>query len=237
MLLEVEDLYAGYYPEVNIINGISMSVDKGQIVGIIGPNGCGKSTLLYTIFGFLKPRKGAILFDGKDLAGIRPHQLTKLGMILFPQTGGNFQDFTVIDNLKMSMWTHRKDKKMLNASIEMILDRFPVLKEKKNSKANTLSGGMQKMLEFSRIYLFDSKLVLLDEPTAGLSPKATKETMSLVEGFRKQGISIVLVDHNIRMVVDVADYVYHIGPGGKLISEGPKEIFQGELSGIVKKWI
>ncbi|MHA1575832.1 MAG: ABC transporter ATP-binding protein [Candidatus Thorarchaeota archaeon] len=237
MLLEVKNVHSGYYPEVDIINDISISADAGRVTAVIGPNGCGKSTLMKTIYGFLKPRKGEILYEGESILDKKPHELTNMGFLLIPQTGGIFPKLSVYDNLRIAMWSDRKDKEHMAKSIEKAMNAFPILEEKQDKKAETLSGGMQKMLEASRVFLYDSKLVLFDEATAGLAPIIAKDIIALVEGFRDQGIGVIIVDHNIRALVKYADYIYNLGPTGHLVSEGPTEKYRDNIDEIVKQWI
>jgi len=237
MLLEVKNVHSGYYPEVDIINDISLSADAGRVTAVIGPNGCGKSTLMKTIYGFLKPRKGEILYEGESILDKKPHELTNMGFLLIPQTGGIFPKLSVYDNLRIAMWSDRKDKEHMAKSIEKAMNAFPILEEKQDKKAETLSGGMQKMLEASRVFLYDSKLVLFDEATAGLAPIIAKDIIALVEGFRDQGIGVIIVDHNIRALVKYADYIYNLGPTGHLVSEGPAEKYRDNIDEIVKQWI
>lgn len=237
MLLEVKNVSSGYYPEVDIVNNISLTADKGRVTAIIGPNGCGKSTLMKTIYGFLKPTKGDILYMGESIVGKMPHDLTNMGFLLIPQTGGIFPKLSVYDNLKIAMWKERKNKEHIEKSIEKAMKAFPILEEKQDKKASTLSGGMQKMLEASRVFLYDSQLVLFDEATAGLAPIIAKDIIALVEGFRNQGIGVIIVDHNIRALVQYADHIYNMGPTGYLVSEGPAEKYRANLDEIVKQWI
>ncbi|MHA1135665.1 MAG: ABC transporter ATP-binding protein [Candidatus Thorarchaeota archaeon] len=237
MLLEVKNVHSGYYPEVDIVNDISLTADAGRVTAVIGPNGCGKSTLMKTIYGFLKPRKGEILFNGESILDKKPHELTNLGFLLIPQTGGIFPKLSVYDNLRIAMWANRKDKENIEKSIEKAMKAFPILEEKQDKKAETLSGGMQKMLEASRVFLYDSKLVLFDEATAGLAPIIAKDIIALVEGFRNQGIGVIIVDHNIRALVNYADHIYNMGPTGHLVSEGPAKNYRENIDEIVKQWI
>jgi ABC-type branched-subunit amino acid transport system ATPase component len=237
MLLEVKNVHSGYYPEVDIVRDVSINADKGRVTAVIGPNGCGKSTLMKTIYGFLTPRKGEILYEGTSIVGKAPHDLTNMGFLLIPQTGGIFPNLSVRDNLRISLWAKRKDDELVEKAIQKSMEVFPILEEKQEKNANTLSGGMQKMLEASRVFLYDSKLVLFDEATAGLAPIIAKDIIAIVEGFKKQGIGVIIVDHNIRALVQYADHIYNMGPTGNLVSEGPAEEYRENLDEIVKQWM
>jgi branched-chain amino acid transport system ATP-binding protein len=237
MSLQVSDVTSGYYPEVPVVRNVTLSAEHGKVTAVVGPNGCGKSTLLKTIFGFLTPTSGEIHFNGDSLIGKAPHELTQAGLLYIPQTEGFFPDLTIRDNLKMAMWTHRKESDLIDAAIEKAFKAFPILDEKQDKKASTLSGGQAKMLEASRALLYDTKLVIMDEATAGLAPIIAKEIISLVEGFREQGIGVLIVDHNIRMLVQLSDFIYNMGPTGSIVSEGEAEIYQKDIDEIVKQWI
>jgi len=236
--LEVRELYSGYYSEVDIVKGISLKVPKGQVAAVIGSNGCGKSTLLKTIYGFIKPRKGEILFNGVSLIGKGPEELcNKLKIAFIPQSQGIFPELTVLDNLKLRMWVYRKDKKMIKDSIARTLEVFPLLKEKLNKKAGTLSGGMRKMLEVAGATLHKVQFVLLDEPTAGLAPKVVSELVPVLEKLKEHGVGMMIVEHNIKLLLEIADYVFIMSPEGTLVQEGPSNEFKENLSEIAGQWL
>jgi branched-chain amino acid transport system ATP-binding protein len=237
MSLEITDLHSGYYPGVNIINGVSLKTEVGKITALVGPNGCGKSTLFKTIFGFLKPESGDITFNRQSILGRKPHELNNLGLMLVPQTGGYFPTLTVYDNLRAFLWTQMKDKALMADSIERVFEYFPLLREKSEEKAGNMSGGMIKMLEACRVLLYDTQFVMFDEATAGLAPVIVKEIVSLVEDFRNKGLGIIMVDHNVRKLLEISDYVYNMTPTGQIASHGPTSYYREKPEELVKEWL
>jgi branched-chain amino acid transport system ATP-binding protein len=200
-MIEIKDLYVGYYRDLDILQGVSMKAEAAQIVTVLGANGVGKSTLLKAIYGFLKPRYGQILLDGKDITGIASHKLIKQGISYIPQHSSVFPNMSVEDNLKLGAWTFRGDNKRVQEKIEENYQRFPMLRERKKDDAGLLSGGMQRMV--------DPKVILVDEPTAGLAKMLSTEVYQMLKGLRDDdGLTIILVDQEIRQALKIADYVY-----------------------------
>jgi len=238
MILEVKDVSSGYYIGANIIHEMTLKIPQGQVVALIGPNGCGKSTLLKTIYGFLKPNEGEISFDGVSLVGKRPDEmLYKLKIAYIPQAWGIFPDLTVLDNLKLGMWSYRKDKKRIKSAIDMAFDIFPKLKDKRYKKSGVLSGGMRKMLEVARVMLHKVNFILLDEPTAGLAPIVVQDLIPILKELKERNIGILIVDHNVRMLFEVSDYIYVVSHDGRIIKEDSTERLGEGLSKIIHKWI
>lgn len=238
MFLGVRGVCSGYYPEVDIVRDVALKVSQGQVAALIGPNGCGKSTLLKTIYGFLKPRKGEIFFDGVSLTGKEPEELlNKLKIAFIPQVWGIFPELTILDNLKLGMWAYRKDKKRIEAAINRVLDFFPDLKEKCNKQANVLSGGMRKMLEIARVMLHEVNFILLDEPTAGLAPTVVEKIVSILKELKKRNIGILVVDHNVRMLFEISDYIYVMSHDGRIVQEDSTERLRERLHETVSKWV
>jgi len=236
--LEVREVYSGYYRGVDIVKNVSLEVSQGQVVALIGPNGCGKSTLLKTIYGFIKPSKGDIFFDGVSIKGKEPEELqNKLKIAFVPQAQGIFPELTVLDNLKLGMWSYRKDKKLIEASINRVFEFFPYLKEKHNEKAGVLSGGMRKMLEISRAIACEARLILLDEPTAGLAPTIVQGIVSELRDLKKHNIGMLIVDHNIRMLSELVDYVYVMSHDGRIAQKGSTEELGRHLHELIRKWV
>ncbi|MCL7475139.1 MAG: ABC transporter ATP-binding protein [ANME-2 cluster archaeon] len=207
-ILQVEDVVSGY-TDMDILNGVSIHVKKGEIVSIIGPNGAGKSTLLKTIIGMLKPRSGRILFEGQDIAGMVTHNIVAQGMGFVPQEKNTFPSLTVKENLEIGAF--------LKHDIDDILDEvyhiFPVLQEKTRQRATTLSGGEVKMLAMGRAMMLEPRVLLLDEPTAGLSPKFREIVFEKIKAINDTGTTILMVEQNARKALSLSHrgYVLELG--------------------------
>ncbi|MFI4986943.1 MAG: ABC transporter ATP-binding protein [Alphaproteobacteria bacterium] len=224
-LLAVDELYAAYQPGVDILQGLSLAVRPGSLTLVIGPNGAGKSTLLRAIFGFLKPHGGAIRFLEQSALGLQPYQVKALGISYVPQEINTFPSLTVEENLRMGGWTLRKDKLRLAAQIDKLYGIFPVLAERRKTRAGDLSGGQGRMLSVAREMMTDPKLMLVDEPTAGLAPNLVDQVYELLRTARRSiGATILLVDQNIEEAIPHADYVYMVNLG-RIKAEGPPAEF------------
>ncbi len=224
-MLEVKDLYVGYYKDLNILQGVSITAQKAKITTVLGANGVGKSTLLKAMYGFLKPNSGQVIIDGQNLIGIPTHKRIGMGISYIPQQPGIFPWMTVEENLKLGAWTFKSDKARIRCKIEENYERFPMLKERRKSRANELSGGMQRMVEVGRTLMTDPKVILVDEPTAGLAKLLSEEVYQMLIQLRdEEGMTIVLVDQNIRQALKIADYVYVLELGRNRF-EGPVEEF------------
>ena len=208
-MIEIKDLYVGYYKDLDILQGVSLKAEEAQIVTVLGANGVGKSTLLKAIYGFLKPRAGQILLDGTEITGIPSHQLITQGISYIPQHSSVFPFMSVEDNLKLGAWTFRQDTERVDAQVEENYKRFPMLRDRKNDDAGLLSGGMQRMVEVGRTLMTDPKVILVDEPTAGLAKMLSAEVYQMLVDLRdRDGLTIILVDQEIRQALKIADYVY-----------------------------
>ena len=222
--LRIEDLYVGYYEDLNILQGLNINVRQAKITTILGANGVGKSTLLKAIYGFLKPNNGTVYLGDKDVTGVPTHELIDLGLAYIPQHPGIFRWMSIEENLEMGAYTFRKDKARINRKIEEIYVRFPVLRERRKSLAGKLSGGQQRMIEVGRTLMTDPKVMLVDEPTAGLAKLLSAEVYQMLVGLRDSGITILLVDQEIRQALKIADYVYVLELGRNKY-EGPVDEF------------
>ncbi len=223
--LEVRDLYVGYYKDLNILQGVNITAQKGKLTAILGANGVGKSTLLKAIYGFLKPNKGDVLIDGESLLGVPTFQRIRKGIAYIPQQPSVFRWMTVEENIQLGAWTFRHDKERVQRKLEENLERFPALKDRRKSKAGELSGGMQRMVELARTLMTDPKVILVDEPTAGLAKLLSQEVYEMLVRLRDEyGLTIVLVDQEIRQALKIADYVYVLELGRNKF-EGPVEEF------------
>jgi branched-chain amino acid transport system ATP-binding protein len=224
-MLEVKDLYVGYYKDLNILQGVSATAQKAKITTILGANGVGKSTLLKAIYGFLKPNAGEVVLGGRSLLGVPTHKRIDMGISYIPQQPGVFRWMTVEENLELGAWTFKNDKVRIRRKIEENYERFPMLKERRKSKAGELSGGMQRMVEVGRTLMTDPKIILVDEPTAGLAKLLSEEVYQMLIQLRdEEDMTIVLVDQEIRQALKIADYVYVLELGRNRF-EGPVEEF------------
>jgi branched-chain amino acid transport system ATP-binding protein len=222
--LEVKDLYVGYYRDLNILQGINLKAQQAQITTVLGANGVGKSTMFKAIYGFLKPNQGRVLLDGQDVTGIPTFKLIEKGLAYIPQHPGIFRWMSIEENLEMGAYTFRKDKARLKQKIEEIYERFPVLKERRKSLAGKLSGGQQRMVEVGRTLMTDPTVMLVDEPTAGLAKLLSEEVYQMLVRLKESGITILLVDQEIRRALKIADYVYVLELGRNKY-EGPVDQF------------
>ncbi len=224
-MLEVRDLYVGYYRDLNILQGVNMVAREGQITAILGANGVGKSTLLKAIYGFLKPNAGDIYLKGERINGVPTYRLIQKGLAYIPQHTGIFRWMSVEENILLGGWTFRNDKQRLRQKLEKNYERFPVLREKRKQQAGELSGGQQRMVELARTLMTDPDVILVDEPTAGLAKLLSEEVYRMLRDLRdKEGKTIVLVDQEIRQALKIADYVYVLEVGRNKF-EGPVEEF------------
>ncbi|MBV9739243.1 MAG: ABC transporter ATP-binding protein [Hyphomicrobiales bacterium] len=224
-LLVVEDLHAGYQSGVDILQGLSLEVAEGSVTLVIGPNGAGKSTLLKTIFGFLKPHRGHIRLREDEITSRAPHGLKRLGVSYMPQEINTFPLLSVEENLRMGAWVFRRDKRRVQARLQRIYDVFPVLAERRKAAAGDLSGGQGRMLSVAREMMAQPRLLLVDEPTAGLAPALVDQVYDLLAQARRElGATILLVDQNIEDAVAKADHVYMLNLG-RLKAQGPAAEF------------
>jgi neutral amino acid transport system ATP-binding protein len=232
VVLEVEELVAGYVPEVDILRGVKFVVREGEIATVIGPNGAGKSTLIKSIFGLLPPREGRVVLRGEDLSGLRPHSITRRGMSYVPQLDNIFPSLTVDENLEMGALDPSKAKD----GMTRIYEFFPRLGERRTQGAGTMSGGERQMLAMGRALMPDPKVLLLDEPSAGLAPAFVEAIFEKVEEINGHGVTIVMVEQNARRALAMSDrgYVLDLGQNrfegrGKELLEDPKvaELYLG----------
>jgi branched-chain amino acid transport system ATP-binding protein len=237
-ILALRDVTVAYHGDITILNGVSLDIRHAQVTGIFGPNGAGKSTVLKTLFGFLRPRGGRVELDGRDITAMRPHERAANGISFVPQSRSLFGDLTVEDNLMLGCWPFRGDKQRVRRSLERVYARFPILAEKRRDPASSMSGGQQRFLELGRALLLDPRVILLDEPTAMIAPKISKEIYALIRQLTDEGTTIVLVDQNVRQCAAVADHLY-ILELGRNKADGPREAFsQGAaLRELVATWM
>ncbi len=204
-ILEVHGLVGGY-GKMTILNGTSFTVPAGSITTVIGPNGAGKSTVFKAIFGLLKLREGRVVFKGRDVTGRNQRQLLAAGICYVPQGRNIFPELSVRHNIELGAVQAGRVITDLPRRIEVALDRFPVLREKAKQQASTLSGGEQKQLEIVRGLLLDPKLVLIDEPSIGLSPLMVQQTFDILKELRARGVSVLMIEQNARSALQISDY-------------------------------
>jgi ABC-type branched-subunit amino acid transport system ATPase component len=225
-LLEVSGVVAGYGDGPAILNGANLSVQPGKVHCIIGPNGAGKSTLLKSIVGMLKVRQGDVIFKGKSLKGLRPDQVLREGICFVPQERALFPKMTVRENLRMGGFS-MPDKGLLERRIDEIEERFPILKERRDQHAGTMSGGQQQTLSMARTMILKPEIVMLDEPSLGLAPKIVKEIFEIMRLMTEEGITILLVEQNAMMGLKYADWGVVLDLG-KTLFEGPAKEVLGD---------
>ncbi len=224
-MLEVRDLYVGYYKDLNILQNLELVARKSKISTILGANGVGKSTLLKAVFGFLKPNAGEILLNGESILETPTYKRIQKGLAYIPQQPGIFRDMSVEENLELGAWTFRRDKKRVRKKIEENYVRFPILGERSKQMTGELSGGQQRMVEIGRTLMSDPQMLLVDEPTAGLSKLLSEEVYRMLTDLRdREGLTILLVDQEIRKALKVSDYVYVLELGRNKY-EGPASEF------------
>jgi len=220
-LLSVKDVVAGYSSEIDILKSVSLEMRRNEIVTIIGPNGAGKSTLFETIFGYIKPRIGSICFEGNEITDLSPQERLKRGVAYVPQERSLFPYLTVEENLKMAGYILR-DENLVQKRIRQIADRFPIVRSKLKQKATSLSIGEQRALEISRCLMLEPKLVLLDEPSAALSPAYMEVLSQITQSLRQHGITVGIVEQNVRFGLLMAQWCYVLRLG-RVAYDGPAE--------------
>jgi neutral amino acid transport system ATP-binding protein len=237
VVLATEDVVAGYVPEVDILNGVSIRVVEGEVVTVIGPNGAGKSTLIKTIFGLLRPRRGRILFHDEEISGRKPHLLVRKGLSYVPQLDNVFPNLTVDENLEMGSLIQSRSRERMQRMYEL----FPRLGERRDQPVGTMSGGERQMVAMARALMPDPRVLLLDEPSAGLSPAFVDAIFEKIEDVNREGVTIVMVEQNARRALTMSDRGYVLdlgtdrfeGPGRELLTD-PKvaELYLGGTARI-----
>jgi ABC-type branched-subunit amino acid transport system ATPase component len=222
-LLATEGIVAGYVPEVDILHGVSISVREGEIVTVVGPNGAGKSTLIKAIFGLLRPRAGSVTFEGQDISGLKPHAITRRGLSYVPQLDNVFPSLTVEENLEMGAL----DRSHTPERMEQMYQLFPRCGERQNQAVGTMSGGERQMVAMARALMPEPRVLLLDEPSAGLAPAFVEAIFQKIEDINNAGVTIVMVEQNARRALAMSDrgYVLDVGvnrfegPGKELLED------------------
>lgn len=216
-MLEIKDIEV-FYGVIQAIKGISFEVNEGEVIALIGANGAGKTTILHTITGLLSPKKGSVIFEGKDITKVPAHKIVSLGMAHVPEGRRVFAELSVYQNLRMGAYT-RKDKDEIAQTLEMVYKRFPRLEERKNQLAGTLSGGEQQMLAMGRALMSHPKIIVMDEPSMGLSPILVNEIFDIIQEVSAGGTTVLLVEQNAKKALSIADRAYVLETG-KIVLDG-----------------
>ena len=234
-MLSVENLQV-HYGMIQAIKDVSFEVNEGEVIALIGANGAGKTTILHTVSGLLSPTKGKVMFQGQDITKIPAHKIVSLGMAHVPEGRRVFAQLTVLENLKLGAYT-RKDKNEMEETLKMIYKRFPRLEERKNQISGTLSGGEQQMLAMGRALMSHPKIILMDEPSMGLSPIFVEEVFKIIRDISAEGTTVLLVEQNAKKALNIANRAYVLetgniilqGDAGKLLNdESVKKAYLGE---------
>lgn len=225
-MLEIKDLEV-YYGVINAIKGISFEVNQGEVIALIGANGAGKTTTLHTVSGLIKPKSGSVIFEGVDITKIPAHKIVEMGMAHVPEGRRVFANLSVYDNLKLGAYT-RKDRKEIEESLALVYKHFPRLEERKNQLAGTLSGGEQQMLAMGRALMSKPKIILMDEPSMGLSPLLVSEIFKIIENISKQGVTVLLVEQNAKKALQIADRAYVLETGSVVLSGNADELMNDD---------
>ena len=225
-MLEIKDLYVNY-GMIAALKGISFEVNEGEVIALIGANGAGKTTTLHTITGLLHAKSGSITFNGVELTKTPAHKIVEMGIAHVPEGRRIFQNLTVLDNLKLGAFT-RKDKENISKDIEMVYERFPRLAERKTQIAGTLSGGEQQMLAMGRALMSKPKIIVMDEPSMGLSPIFVSNIFDIIQTIRESGTTVLLVEQNAKKALSIADRAYVLETGKISLSGAASDLINDD---------
>jgi branched-chain amino acid transport system ATP-binding protein len=234
--LKIAEVVAGYTVGHPVLRGVNLVAKPGRITVILGPNGAGKSTLLRAIAGFLQPSSGSIMLGDRDVARLPPHRHMEHGIALLPQGRSTFPELTVAENIEIGGWIMRGDRTLLRHAVEAMFSRYPHLRALRDRPAGSLSGGQQRAVEIARLIICDPKVLLIDEPSVGLSPIIAAQVYRELEALKAEGRIILLVDQDVRAAIKIADYIYVLN-SGKNDVEGDRSAFEGDLGVMVRRWL
>ena len=225
-MLEIKDLEV-YYGMIQAIKGVSFDVNEGEVIALIGANGAGKTTILHTITGLINAQKGSVWFEGKDITKVPAHKIVSMGMAHVPEGRRVFANLTVLQNLKMGAYT-RKDKTEIEQTLDSIYKRFPRLMERQNQLVGTLSGGEQQMLAMGRALMSHPKIILMDEPSMGLSPIFVNEIFDIIKSVSASGTTVLLVEQNAKKALSIADRAYVLETGKIVLSGKASDLLNND---------
>lgn len=225
-MLEIKDLEV-YYGMIQAIKGVSFEVNEGEVIALIGANGAGKTTILHTITGLLEPKKGTVIFNGNDITKVPAHKIVSMGMAHVPEGRRVFANLTVYQNLKMGAYT-RKDKQEIEETLETVYKRFPRLEERHNQLAGTLSGGEQQMLAMGRALMSHPRILLMDEPSMGLSPIFVNEIFDIIKEVSASGTTVLLVEQNAKKALSISDRGYVLETGNIVLEGKSKDLLNND---------
>lgn len=237
-VISLREVVAGYIPEVNILNGVNMEVAPGELIGIIGPNGAGKSTMLKALFGLIPVRSGDVTYNGEDISRMKAHELVQRGIGYVPQTNNVFPSLSIAENLEMGVFLAPKRYK---ERLDFVTELFPRLGERLRQRAGSLSGGERQMLAMGRALMMDPKVLLLDEPSAGLSPALQDQVFIRTRQINRTGVAVIMVEQNARRCLQICDRGYVLDQGrnaytntGEALLNDPKviELYLGTLAKV-----
>lgn len=234
--LRMSDVVAGYTPGHPVLRGVNLRAEPGRITVVLGPNGAGKSTLLKVAAGFLPPVGGTVRLGERDIGDLPAHRHIECGVGLLSQGRSAFPELTVIENIELGGWSIRSDRKRLHAAVEAMLTRYPHLRELRDRPAGSLSGGQQRAVEIARLLVSNPSVLLIDEPSVGLSPIVASQVYKELLTLKSEGRTILLVDQDVRAAIRIADYVYVLNSGRNDI-EGDRSAFEGDLGAMVRGWL
>jgi branched-chain amino acid transport system ATP-binding protein len=234
--LRVTDIVAGYTASRPVLHGVSLSAAPGRITVVLGPNGAGKSTLLRVIAGFLSPASGTVLLNETDISTLPPQAHLAHGIGLLPQGRSTFPELTVFENIELGGWTMRADRTRLREAVDRVFVRYPLLRELRDRPAGNLSGGQQRIVEIARLMVSNPTVLLIDEPSAGLSPAIAAQVYEELVALQAEGRTLLLVDQDVRAAMGIAHHVYVLN-SGKNDVEGDPSAFEGDLAALVRGWL
>lgn len=234
--LHIKGAVAGYTPVQQILKGVDLIALPRKITVVLGPNGAGKSTLLKLVAGFVRASAGEVLLDGKNINALQVHERLGEGIGLLPQGRSAFPDMTVEENIELGGWSFRSDRNRLREAVEAMFLRYPHLEKLRDRRAGTLSGGQQRAIEIARMLISNPTVLLIDEPSVGLSPIVAAQVYKQLVELRDEGRTILLVDQDVRAAIKIADYVYVL-TSGKNDIQGDRTSFEGDLGSIVRGWL
>jgi branched-chain amino acid transport system ATP-binding protein len=237
-VLELDRVDVAYHGDIRILRGLSLKVRPGIITGVIGPNGAGKSTALKALYGLLRPVAGDVLIDGRKVTGLPPWKFIDNGIALVPQQRSLFNELSVDDNLRLACWSFRRDRARVEEALERAYAQFPMLRDKRRNFAGSMSGGQQRFLELGRALALRPRVLLLDEPTAMIAPRISAEIYEFIRGLPAQGITVLLVDQNVRQCVRISDHLYVLELGQNKV-DGSARAFQEDagLRDLIAEWV